>query len=216
MTVIPLLVSMLQATALGVETQEAERSSADDATPTEEPARKRFFFATSAFMLANAVPMPDPPGFAQLDFGVRLTDHDTVSVQAITWKYHAPLGIPYGPDYGKPHTFFPGHVRDYGVGLAYQRYLWKGLFAQAHATPFLQQYFDPQGELIQTGFQLFLTGRVGYHIDFWKKRLFVEPSIACTAWPVNTNLPSAFQALEDEYPSVFLLEPGFHVGVSFD
>jgi hypothetical protein len=45
----------------------------------------------------------------------------------------------------------------------YIKHSWKGLYSTVHATPFLQQYLAEDKKLIQTGFQLFLTGRIGYH-----------------------------------------------------
>lgn len=186
-----------------------------EAPPKPVPMR-RYFVSTSAFMLMNLVPSETAPHFAQLNFGVRLTPKDVLIVEAITWRYHAPLGIQYwDPGYGTPASRFPGHVRDVGVGLAYQRFFWRGLYATLHAVPFLQQYFDLEGERIQDGFQLFVAARAGYHFDFFRKRLFVEPSVAFTSWPINTHLPDDFQALEDGRAKVFLFEPGLHVGVSF-
>jgi hypothetical protein len=89
------------------------------------------------------------------------------------------------------------------------------LYTTLHATPFFQMYFDQEGEHIQSGFQLFMTARLGYHFEFWKNRLFIEPSIAATAWPINTNLPDTFAAQEERWRPFFLGEPGLHFGVNF-
>lgn len=165
-------------------------------------------------MLANL--LPDPPGFFQLNYGFRPTDNDTIIVEAITWTYDAPLGIPlFSGEYGDPANDFPGDVRAMGVGLAYQRYFWRGLFATVNATPMFQIYRDENGDRIQSGFQLFLSGRVGYHFSFWSDRIFIEPSIAMTAWPINTNLPASFEAEESRWPSFFVLEPGLNIGANF-
>jgi len=166
-------------------------------------------------MLYNFVDTPEPPSFYQLNFGYRITAKDILIVEAITWKYYAPLGIPYGPSYGDSSVNFPGYVRDFGVGLAYQRFFWKGLYSTLHVTPFVQQYFNPDKEKIQTGFQLFTTLRLGYHIKLFKNRLFVEPSAACTYWPINTNMPDSFAVQENIWPNYFLFEPGLHVGFNF-
>lgn len=178
----------------------------------EKPANKHFV-STSLFMLANF--LPDPPHFFQLNYGRRLTEKDALMVEAITWQYPAPLGIPYGESYGNAEENFPGIVRDFGIGLAYQRFWWKKLYTTFHATPFLQQYLTPEREKIQTGFQLFLTARVGYRITFLENRCFLEPSVAFTHWPINTNLPAAFAEREDRWPNYFLFEPGLHVGYQF-
>lgn len=182
--------------------------------PSPQRARSAHFLSTSAFMLGNL--LPEPPIFFQLNYGLRATDEDTILVEAITWRYGAPLGIPlWSGEYGAAQHDYPGRVQAFGVGLAYQRYLWRGSFITLHATPFWQTFRDLQGGYIQSGFQLFMAARVGYHIAFWKERLFVEPSIAATAWPINTNLPVTFQEQEGKWPGYFLCEPGLNIGVNF-
>ena len=179
---------------------------------TDSP-RKKHFVGSTLFVLANF--MPNPPQYYQLNYGYRITPKDVISVEAITWTYPAPLGIPYGPDFENPDTHYPGKVRAYGAGLAYKRFLWKGVYAQIHSTALRQDYLNEEQEKIQSGFQLFNSVRAGYHFDFFKKRFFIEPSIACTFWPINTNLPESFQIEEDKWPNYFLFEPGLHFGFSF-
>ena len=70
-------------------------------------------------------------------------------------------------------------------------------------------------ERIQSGFRLFLTGRAGYHLELFRGRVFFEPSIAATYWPIDTNMPAAFEEKERSWPNYFLLEPGLHFGVKF-
>lgn len=171
------------------------------------------FISSSLFMLGNF--LPNPPSFYQLNYGRRLTKQDTLIVEAITWTYDAPLGIPYRNRLDDSDYTFDGYARDIGVGLAYQRFWWRGLYSTLHVTPFWQQYYNEQREYIQSGFQLFMTFRTGYHFEFWKNRLFIEPSVAVTAWPVNTNLPESFAKQEDRWPGYFLFEPGLHIGVNF-
>lgn len=171
---------------------------------------KRCFVSSSLFMLYNFAPT-ESPHFYQLNLGYRITPKDIIIVEAITWRYHAPNGGVLGDTKEK----YPGYVKDMGVGLAYQRFFWKGLYSTIHTTPFVQQYFTPQGKKIQSGFQLFMTLRFGYHLEFFKNRLFIEPSIAFTHWPINTNLPASFSKIEDKYPNYFLFEPGLHIGFNF-
>lgn len=182
-------------------------------TEESEPTYRRHFVGSSAFMLMNLVPLEDPPFFYQLNYGYRLTTKDVVSVEAITWTYNAPLGIPWGPSYGSEDEAFPGSVRAYGLGVAYQRFLWKGIYAAVHALPMRQIFFDAAGEKIGSGFQLFMTLRAGYHLELFDNRFFVEPSIAATYWPINTNLPASFREKEERWPKYFLFEPGLHFGV---
>ncbi len=60
-----------------------------------------------------------------------------------------------------------------------------------------------------------MTYRFGYHLDFYSKRFFIDPSIAITNWPINTNVPKSFAAIEKKWPNYFLFEPGLHVGFNF-
>lgn len=179
-----------------------------------DPAGRRHFLGSSSFMLANAL-LDDPPDFYQLNYGYWLTSRDVISVEAITWKYDAPLGIAYGSSMGSADERYPGYVREYGLGVAYQRFLWRALYSGVHAAPMRQHYMDESGSTIQKGFQLFLTLRAGYHVKLLQDRFFLEPSIAFTHWPVNTNVPAAFAAKEARWPNYFLFEPGLHLGVKF-
>lgn len=174
---------------------------------------KKYFIGSTAFMLANL--LPNPPLFYQLNFGHRITKKDVVFIEFKTWTYRHPLGIPYGDSFESPTLEYPGYIREYGVGFVYQRFLWKGLYAAVHIAPFLQKYVDKNGKKIQNGFQLFNTYRVGYHVKLFKNRFFIEPSIAMTHWPINTNTPESFKKLENSWPNYFLFEPGFHLGFKF-
>lgn len=136
-------------------------------------------------------------------------------MEAITWTYRHPVGIPYGTAKNSDAEAFPGHVRSYGFGMAFQHYLWYGFYTAIHVTPFLQDYINDQKKSIQQGFQLFITLRLGYHIRFFDDHLFIEPSIAFTYWPINTNIPSSFAAIENRWPNYFLFEPGLHIGYKF-
>ena len=173
------------------------------------------FIGGSAFMVLT--PLLDPsPEYYQLNLGYRFSSKDEISIEGITWTYQGPIGRPYGPDYEQESTGFPGDVKAIGVGLAYKRLIWKGVFLQVHSTAFKQKFRDVNKKEIQSGFQLFNTFRVGYHIKLGKnKRWFLSPSIAMTSWPINTNLPEDFQIEEDKYPNYFLFEPGLHFGYTF-
>ncbi len=176
----------------------------------------RLFIGTSGFVLVNLIPnQENPPDFFQLNFGYWVTGKDVLSLEAITWKYNSPLGIPYGPSYDDPAEAYPGYVREFGLGIAYQRFLWKGAYAATHMLPLYQIYVDTGTNTSQKGFELFLTLRVGYHFKVLKKRIFIEPSIACTYWPINANVPERFSVVEQKWPNFFLFEPGLHLGFKF-
>ncbi len=182
-------------------------------TGKQDSTYKRHFIGSSLFMLANL--FPNSGSFYQLNYGYRLTPKDVVSVEVKTWRYKAPLGIPYGPSYEAEKENYPGSVRSIGLALAYQRFLWRDFYTAVHAASFLQTYRNEKKEKIQDGYQLFCTFRLGYHLKLFKNKFFLEPSIAATYWPVNTNMPASFEVKEKKWNNYFLVEPGLHFGMKF-
>ncbi|MFC2152221.1 hypothetical protein ACFLSE_06800 [Bacteroidota bacterium] len=167
----------------------------------------RHSIGSSLFMLGNF--SADPPDFYQLSYGYRLTKKDNIIVEAITWKYSEPLGT-----YGHSDEFYPGKVKAYGVGLGYQRFHWKNLYTTIEPTFFLQQFYDTDNTKIQKGFQLYLQVILGYRFEFFKKRIFIEPAYALKYWPVNTNFPEDFAAIEKGTPK-YTFEPSLNFGFKF-
>jgi hypothetical protein len=145
----------------------------------------------------------------QLNYGYRITQKDNIIFEAITWTYYEPLGT-----YGSSEEFYPGKVRAYGIGVGYQRFLWKNLFTTIEPTFFLQQFYDSDGNKIQKGFQLYLQFIAGYRFEFFKNRMFVEPAIALKYWPVNTNFPDSFSAIE-KGTLRYKFEPALNFGFRF-
>jgi len=176
---------------------------------------KSHFIGSSGFVLLNLIPQDNPPHFFQVNFGYWLTNKDVITIEAKTWTYRYPIGIPYGDSREAPEEVYPGKVRGVGIGLAYQRFLWKGLYSAVHASAWSQTYLNENNQKIQNGFQLFTALRLGYHIKLFKNRFFVEPSFAGTFWPINTNVPEVFSKKEDNWPNYFLVEPGLHFGFKF-
>lgn len=168
---------------------------------------RRHFITSSLFSLLNFA--PDPADFYQLGYGYFLTTKDAILIEAITWKYSEPLGT-----YPNSEELYPGKVRAYGVGLGYQRFLWKNLYTTVEPTFFLQQFFDSEDKIIQKGFQLYLQFILGYRFEFFKKRMFVEPAYALKYWPVNTNFPESFAAIEGGAPK-YKFEPALNFGFRF-
>ncbi|MBH2004496.1 MAG: hypothetical protein I8H66_07395 [Sphingobacteriia bacterium] len=62
------------------------------------------------------------------------------------------------------------------------------------------------------GYTLYLTFRLGYQLKFLKNRFFFEPSMGLSYWPVRTNVPESFKAVEKKWPNYFPWEPGLHFG----
>lgn len=180
---------------------------------SDESVDRKYWVGSALFMVMNLVDDPEPPEYYQLNLGYRITPKDVLSLELITWKYYEPLGVPWAEKATAEN--FPGSVRCAGAGLAYKRFLWKQVYGQFHSTAFHKTYLDESGQKIQSGFQLFNTLRFGYQFRFFNDRVFLEPSIAMTFWPINTNTPSSFERLEDRYPSYYLWEPGLHFGITF-
>jgi len=175
-------------------------------TEKKDSAFRRHSIGSSLFLLGN---IRDSVRFMQLNYGYRLTPKDNIIVEAMTWTYYEPLGT-----YGSSEELYPGKVSAYGIGLGYQRFLWKNLFTTVEPTFFLQQYYDTDNQKIQKGFQLYLQFILGYRFEFYKKRLFVEPAYALKYWPVTTNVPVSFAAVESGAPK-YKFEPSLNFGFRF-
>jgi hypothetical protein len=178
---------------------------------------KRWFVGTSLFVLLGNFDKENPPNFVQLDVGYRLTGKDVIRLSPKTWKYAWPNGIhPFLNDaYKKPEEKFPGYIREYGVTLSYQRFFWKGLYAQLDVMPTWQIFVNDNGKKTDDGFQIFNSYRVGYHIKLFKDRFFFQPSVCMTHRAYHTTLPDGFKQLDDKWPKTVFPEPGLNIGFNF-
>lgn len=176
---------------------------------------KKYFVGSTLFMLGNFSTV-NKPDFVQLNLGYRITGKDVISLELITWKHAWPLGINpfYDKEYGTPEEKFPGYIREYGIGLAYQRYLWKGFYVAVHAMPMWQTFMNENGDKVDNGFIIFNTNRVGYHIKLFKDRFFIEPSLGIAGRAFYTEMPDGFKEKDDQWPK-YTPEPGLHFGYNF-
>ncbi len=176
---------------------------------------KKYFIGSTLFLLGN-LSTTDKPDFVQLNLGYRITGKDVVSLELITWKYAWPLGINplINNSYGKQEEKYPGYIREFGFGLAYQRYFWKGLYAAVHVTPMWQKFVNENGNKIGNGFHIFNTFRVGYHVKPFKDKFFIEPSLGIAGRPYHTEMPDSFKQKDDKW-SKYTPEIGFHFGYNF-
>jgi hypothetical protein len=176
---------------------------------------KRWFVGSTMFLLGNLA-ATNPPEFVQLNLGYRITGKDVISLELITWKYAWPLGINpiFNKVYGTPEEKFPGYIRDYGIAIAYQRFLWKGLYLAVHVMPTMQTFVDENGDKLDNGFMIFNTNRVGYHIKLFKDRFFIEPSLGMAGRPYHTEMPDGFKQKDDKWPK-YTFEFGLHFGCNF-
>ncbi len=149
-----------------------------------------------------------------------LDDKNIVGVKLATWRLFQPMGILWTDglrDKLKDESqFYPGHVRESGVGVSYQRMLWKGLFAAVEVLPLFQTYLDENNKKIDDGFKLYNSYHIGYHLAFGgKKQFFVEPQLHCQHWMFETAAPEGFAELDDEWKDYFLFEPNIYLGFKF-
>jgi|GEM_PF-161154 len=176
---------------------------------------KRYFVGSTLFMLANLVPDNNPPEMTYLNVGYRITGHDVVSLEFKTWRYGWPIGIPYGSKFEAEGEGFPGHIREHGVSLNYQRFFRKRWFGQVDVMPAWQTFVDDSDVKIDKGFQVFNTYSIGYHVRLFRDRVFFQPSIAITHRPYQSRMPDAFKQVDDRWPRFFYGQPGLHFGFNF-
>jgi len=62
---------------------------------------------------------------------------------------------------------------------------------------------------------LFNTYRLGYHFKLFNNRFFIEPSLAITHRPYQSDMPESFRQLNDKWSKFFIGEPGLHFGYNF-
>jgi hypothetical protein len=167
---------------------------------------KRHSIGSTLFLLGN---IGDSVRFIQLNYGYRLNQKENIIVEAITWTYFEPLGT-----YGSSKVYYPGKVRAYGIGLGYQRFLWKNLYTTTEPTFFIQQFYDTDSRHIQNGFQLYLQFILGYRFEFFNKHIFIEPAYALKYWPVNNNFPDSFAEVESGARN-YNFEPSLNFGFRF-
>ena len=179
---------------------------------------KKYFVGSTFLMLGNFIPNdPNAPDFAQLNLGYRITPKDVAFLEFKTSKFNWPLGMPWKEiiDEQRTQYNYPGYVRQYVIGLAYNLFWWKGLYTGVHAMSAFQKYIDEDNKKIGNGYTLYLNFHLGYQFKFFKNRFFFEPAIGCSYWPVRTNVPESFKAVEKKWPNYFI-QPGLNFGYNFD
>lgn len=178
---------------------------------------KRCFVGTSLFVLLGNFDTRNPPNFIQLDFGYRITNKDIIRLSPKTWRYAWPNGIhPFlNEAYYQPEEKFPGYVREYGITASYQRFVWKGWYAQLDIMPTWQIFVNDAGKKVENGFQLFNSYRIGYHIKLFKDKFFFQPSICMTHRAYHTTLPNGFKQKDDKWSKFVFPEPGLNIGFNF-
>jgi len=153
----------------------------------------------------------------EFHFKYRLTPKDKVGIKVATWKLFQPLGMPILDAVEMEESeFYPGRIKERGIGITYQRMLWKGLFASVEVLPLQKNYLDENSIKIDVGFKLYTSYHLGYHIALFKGRVYIEPQIHCNYWPIDTEAPQGFREKDSDWNNNYVLfEPNLHIGVFF-
>ncbi len=164
----------------------------------------------------------DRTSIQMIEFHIKhkLDNKNIVGVKFATWRLFQPMGIQYWDgvvDKIESGTeYYPGYLRETGVGITYQRMLWKGLFTTVEVLPQLQTYTDLDGNKIKNGFKVYNSLHLGYHFSIGKKkRFFIEPQVHCNQWMFDNNSPDGFKQLDNKWRDYFLFEPNIYLGVNF-
>lgn len=178
---------------------------------------RKFSVSTTYYSFENFGEEKTNTHHYELHAGYKLTPKDKIGIKAATWKMFAPMGMPMQEQLKfDEENFYSGRLRETGLGVTYQRMLWKGLFATVEILPQLKTYLDSNGEKIGNGFKLYSSYHLGYHFAFFRNRVYVEPQIHCQYWPISTNTPQSFREKDREWNNYFLFEPNLYIGFKFN
>jgi hypothetical protein len=197
--------ALMLAGSLQVNAQDAQQDST----------YRRWYIGSSLFMLGNFAKVNNPE-YVQLNIGYRITPKNVVSFEFKRSIYSWPIGIPFGsPSFDAPGKNYPGHARILAPTIGYQHFWWKGVYTSVYALNAFEKYLDGNNKKIGNGYTLYMNFHLGYQFKFFKNRLFFEPAIGCSYWPIRTNVPESFKEAEKDWPNYFI-QPGFHFGYNFD
>ena len=149
-----------------------------------------------------------------------LDNKNIFGIKFVSWRLFQPMGILWWQGLldkmESGSEYYDGYLRETGVGVSYQRMLWKGLFASIEVVPQIQTYTDLDGNKIKNGFKVYNSYHLGYHFDFGKKKhFFIEPQVHVNQWMFDNNSPEGFKEHDDKYGNVFLFEPNLYIGWKF-
>ncbi|MBI9041821.1 hypothetical protein [Lutibacter sp.] len=175
-----------------------------------------------AIILGNIGKGGERTNTQHIEFHVKreLDSKNIIGLKFATWRLFQPMGIQWWDGLldkiDSETEFYPGYLRETGIGFSYQRMLWKGLFASVEVLPQYKTYLDLDNKKIANGFKLYNSFHLGYHFAFGKnKRFFIEPQVHSQFWVFDTNTPDAFKQLDNRWKNYFLFEPNLYIGFKF-
>jgi hypothetical protein len=188
---------------------------AKDSLKDSDPAYK-FSVSTTWLTFVNFGKEATNTHHYELHFKYELTPKDKIGIKVATWKLFATMGMPMEEQLKfADSNFYPGRLRESGIGVTYQRMIWKGLFTTVEILPQLKTYLDENDKKIDKGFKLYTSYHLGYHISLFKGRFYIEPQIHCNYWPIDTKAPQGFKEIDDKWNNYFLFEPNLYIAVNF-
>lgn len=206
-----LMIAIFSTMSFSQNSSQKEKSTDKDAFPSY-----KFSVSTTYYSFFNFEEEKTNTHHYEFHVGHKLTPKDRIGIKVTTWKMFAPMGMPMQEQLKfDENNFYPGRLRESGLGFTYQRMLWKGLFATVEVLPQLKTYIDKDDNKIRNGFKLYTSYHLGYHFSFFKDRVYLEPQIHCQYWPINTNTPQAFEEKDSKWNNYFLFEPNLYLGINF-
>jgi hypothetical protein len=176
----------------------------------------KFSVSTSFLTFSNFEPEEKNLHMYEFHFGYRITPKDKIEIKVASWKLYEPMGMTiWDPLFQEESEWYPGRIKEFGIGIAYQRFLWKGLFAAIEILPLKKTYLEEDSNEIADGFKLYTSYHIGYHVPLFKDRLYIEPQVHCNYWPIDTKGPQGFEEKESKWNNYFLFEPNLFIGVNF-
>jgi hypothetical protein len=175
----------------------------------------RFSVSTPWLTFLNFGPEETNTHHYEFHFEYNLSPKDRIGIKVTTWQLFTPMGIPWGPYKMDENEFYPGKLKEDGIGITYQRILWKGIFAAIEILPLKKTYLDENKVKTGDGFKLYTSYHLGYHLPLFKNRLYIEPQIHCNYWPIDSKGPEGFEEKESKWNNYFLFEPNLYIGVNF-
>ena len=179
----------------------------------QDSTQRKWFVGSTLYLLGNLTKKHNPE-YIQINVGYRITPKDVVSFRFKRSVYDWPLGTSWGKIIDGKEDTYPGHARILAPTLGYQRFWWKGAYTSIQALNAFEKYMDVNDKKIGNGYTLYLDFYLGYQFKFFKNRFFFEPALGVSYWPIRTNVPESFKAVEKNSPNYFF-QPGFDFGFNF-